>query len=301
MQDFIAFDFETANRNRHSICSVGMIVVENREIVDSIYQLIDPEEEFDSFNIAIHNIKPKDIKGKPTFDKFYQSVRDKISKKVMVAHYLAFDGYALRDNLTRYEIEPCNNQLLCTYQLSKRLIANQPSYSIDSLCHYYGIDLTNHHHALSDAQACAELMIKLVAEFELDDLDNLFNKTGINPGVISPELYRSSLINNKRSLDLRDIEISANADVDNPFYNKNIVFTGKLNVFSRKDAAQLVAKKGGKPQNGLNKDTDFIIIGDFKDVMIKGNKSAKLKKAEKMVSEGKELEIISEQDFMKML
>ena len=45
MKDFVAFDFETANRARHSICSVGMVFVENGEIVDSIYQLIDPEED----------------------------------------------------------------------------------------------------------------------------------------------------------------------------------------------------------------------------------------------------------------
>lgn len=63
----------------------------------------------------------------------------------------------------------------------------------------------------------------------------------------------------------------------------------------------MVGSKGGKPQNGINKETDYIILGDFEDVMIKGNKSSKLVKAEKMISEGKELEIISEEDFMKML
>lgn len=224
----------------------------------------------------------------------------------MVAHYLPFDGYALRDNLARYQIQPSSNQLLCTYQLSKRLLLGQSSYSLDSLCDYFRIDLTNHHHALGDARACAELMLKLVDQFDLVDFETLFEKTRIRPGVISPDNYRSSLVYNKskshgRSLDLREIEVNEYANQENPFYGKNIVFTGKLNLFSRKEAAQLVANKGGMPQNGITNETDYIILGDFQNVMIKNNKSTKLKKAEEMISQGKELEIISEEDFIKML
>lgn len=302
MKNFVAFDFETANSSRHSICSVGMVFVKDGKIVDSIYQLINPEEEFDSFNIAIHHITPDDVKDAPTFDVFYNSIKDKIESQLMVAHYLAFDGYALRDNLTKYAIQPCNNQLLCTYQLSKRLIQGKASYSLNTLCQHYGIDITNHHHALADAKACAELMLKLVDLYGLIDFDSIFHKTRIRPGILSPNKYQSSLVSKtKGRFNLSEIEISEDADAENPFYGKNIVFTGKLNFFTRKEAAQLVANKGGKPQNGINKETNYIILGNFDDVMIKGEKSSKLEKAEKLINEGKELEIISEEDFMKMI
>ncbi|MEA3320956.1 MAG: exonuclease domain-containing protein [Bacillota bacterium] len=283
MKNFIAFDFETANSSRHSICSVGMVIVKEGKIVDSIYQLINPEEEFDGFNISIHHITPHDVKNSPTFDVFYNSIRDKIDNQLMVAHYLAFDGYALRDNLTKYEIHPCSNQLLCTYQLSKRLLRGEPSYSLDTLCQYYGIELTNHHHALADAKACAELMLKLTDEHELLDFDSIFNKTRIRPGILTPNNYRSSLVSkNKGIIDLSEIDISNDADTENVFFG-------------------LIANKGGIPQNGINKETNFIILGNFEEVMIKGNKSSKLEKAEKMINEGKDLEIISEEDFIKMI
>lgn len=306
MKNFIAFDFETANRNRHSICSVGMVFVEDGRIVDSVYELINPQEHFDGWNIAIHSITPNDVKNAPTFDQFYRTIEDKIDNKLMVAHNLAFDGYALRDSLNRYRIEPRPNKLLCTYQLSKRLISGQPSYSLDSLCEYLAIELNNHHNALEDARACAELMLRLAKEFELSNFDEIYNKTNINVGEISPRGYRSSLVSPRGShggykLDLSSIEVNLDADQVNLFYGKNIVFTGKLNAFSRKDAVELVATKGGIPQNGINKDTNFIVVGDFRDVMVKGNKSTKLVKAEKMITEGKELEIISEADFLKML
>ena len=43
MQDFAAIDFETANFERCSVCSVGVVVVRGGEIVDSFYSLIQPE------------------------------------------------------------------------------------------------------------------------------------------------------------------------------------------------------------------------------------------------------------------
>jgi DNA polymerase III subunit epsilon len=198
MKNFIAFDFETANRNRHSICAVGMVIVKDGQVVDTIYQLINPEEHFDHFNIAIHHITPKDVQDAPTFDVFYQSIRDKMDHQTMVAHNLAFDGYALRDNLERYQIESCHNSLLCTYQLSKKLILGKRSYSLDSICRHYGIDLMNHHHALDDAKACADIMLKLIDEFELSDFDSLYNKTNIKAGIISPDQFRTSHVKSAR-------------------------------------------------------------------------------------------------------
>ncbi|MFE0507141.1 exonuclease domain-containing protein [Peribacillus butanolivorans] len=301
MKNFIAFDFETANSNRHSICSVGMVFVEDRKIVDSVYQLIDPEEPFDEFNIGIHGISPKDVKDAPTFDVFYETIKEKIENKLMIAHYLAFDGYALRDNLERYDVEPCFNQFLCTYQLSKKLMLGQLSYSLKTLCQHFEIDLIRHHNALDDAKACADLMLSLMDEYELVDLNSIYLKTFIRPGEISKEKYRSSLVSKGSKLDLRTVEVAADANTNNAFYGKNVVFTGKLNVFTRIEAAQLVASRGGHPQNGLNKQTNFIILGNFEDVMIKGTKSSKLEKAEKMISAGKELEILAEEDFLKML
>ena len=43
MKDFAAIDFETANYERTSVCSVGIVVVRHGEIVDSFYSLIQPE------------------------------------------------------------------------------------------------------------------------------------------------------------------------------------------------------------------------------------------------------------------
>ena len=46
MRDFAAIDFETANNERTSVCSVGVVIVRDGEIVDSFYSLIQPEPNY---------------------------------------------------------------------------------------------------------------------------------------------------------------------------------------------------------------------------------------------------------------
>lgn len=52
MKDFAAIDFETANNERTSVCSVGVIIVRNGEIVDSFYSLIQPEPNY--YNLLVY-------------------------------------------------------------------------------------------------------------------------------------------------------------------------------------------------------------------------------------------------------
>ena len=46
MNNFAAIDFETANNERSSVCSVGIVVVRDGKIVDKFYSLIKPEPEY---------------------------------------------------------------------------------------------------------------------------------------------------------------------------------------------------------------------------------------------------------------
>jgi DNA polymerase-3 subunit epsilon len=46
LRDFIAIDFETANQEPSSVCSVGVVMVRDGQIVDSFYSLIQPEPNY---------------------------------------------------------------------------------------------------------------------------------------------------------------------------------------------------------------------------------------------------------------
>jgi DNA polymerase-3 subunit epsilon len=89
---------------------------------------------------------------------------------------------------------------------------------------------------------------------------------------------------------------------DHPFFNKNVVFTGTLKSMVRKEAAQLVVNAGGRCSNSVNRETNFLVIGDLDFRKLKdGTKSNKIKKAEELIEAGYDLEILSEKDFLELL
>ena len=70
MKDFVAIDFETANYEPTSICSVGLVVVRGGEITQSMHRLVCPEPDYyiRRFSEQVHGIYPADTCGAPTFD-----------------------------------------------------------------------------------------------------------------------------------------------------------------------------------------------------------------------------------------
>lgn len=64
--NFIAMDFETANRHPESACSLALVMVRNNKIADRFYTVINPQMPFDGRNISVHQITPSDVKDAPT-------------------------------------------------------------------------------------------------------------------------------------------------------------------------------------------------------------------------------------------
>lgn len=91
-------------------------------------------------------------------------------------------------------------------------------------------------------------------------------------------------------------------DETHPLYEKNCLFTGALDRYDRKTAMQYVINVGGKCQDGIRKDTDYLILGDNSfSATIKDGKSSKLKKAENMILKGSPIQIIPETTFYQLL
>lgn len=68
MKDFAAIDFETANNERSSVCSVGIVIVRDGEIVDKFYSLIKPEQEYYNYWCSqVHGLCTADTEDAPIF------------------------------------------------------------------------------------------------------------------------------------------------------------------------------------------------------------------------------------------
>lgn len=110
-------------------------------------------------------------------------------------------------------------------------------------------------------------------------------------------------IHGGKGIDIKAIKpTEAVIDEDGFFYNRHVVFTGKLEKMLRKDAMQLVVNLGGILDNSVNKQTNYLILGDNDyNAILKGEKSSKHKKAEKLKLEGQDIEIIDERTFYDLL
>ncbi|WP_225049087.1 3'-5' exonuclease [Lacticaseibacillus kribbianus] len=164
--DFIAMDFETANRQRASACSLALVVVRNSRITDSFYTLIDPEADFEPMNVQIHHIRPSAVVGQPNFAAVWPHIQQFFTpNQLVVAHNAPFDVSVMRRSLERYGLAVPRYQVIDTAQTSRRLMPNLPDRKLDTVSAALSIPLTNHHNALADSYACARILLAQADRF----------------------------------------------------------------------------------------------------------------------------------------
>ncbi|MFO8069367.1 MAG: 3'-5' exonuclease [Alkalibacterium sp.] len=169
--NFTAIDFETANRQSHSACSVALTIVRDNKIVDEYYTLIQPETRFDRMNTQIHGIRETDVYDSPKFPDVWNDMKQFFTPdQLVVAHNMPFDKRILTGTLAHYGLDAPGFQTLCTVQSSRSLLRELPNHKLNTVAAHYGI-LLNHHHALDDSRACATILINQEKEYGKFSLD----------------------------------------------------------------------------------------------------------------------------------
>jgi DNA polymerase-3 subunit epsilon len=164
MTDFAAIDFETANGQRSSVCSVGVVIVRNGKIADRIYRLIRPEPEWYSYwNTRVHGLTSVDTENEPVFPLVWKEIAPKIVGLPLVAHNSPFDEGCLRAVHRVYQMDYPGYAFLCTCRASRRVFGKTlPNHQLHTVASCCGFDLKKHHHALADAEACAWIALKIL-------------------------------------------------------------------------------------------------------------------------------------------
>ncbi len=159
MENFAAIDFETANQDRSSICSVGIVIVNGGKITDKIYELIRPIPNFYSYwNTRVHGLSFEDTAAALEFPDVWKQIAPRIEGLPLVAHNSIFDEGCLKAVHKRFMMDYPDYTFYCTCRTSRKVLGKQiPNHQLQTVAAYYGYDLTQHHHALSDAEACAEI------------------------------------------------------------------------------------------------------------------------------------------------
>ena len=304
--DFVAIDFETANRFRWSPCAIGISIVRNSKVVEQITQLICPPNAtdadwFDDFNISIHGITWEMVKDKPKFLDVWNSLIPKIGNLPLVAHNAAFDIGVLRESLDEEGGEWPTLTYTCTL-VTSRLILDLPSYSLPFVADALKVELKKHHDAGSDAKACADILLKLCKKTSSSTIDSFLGSLNVRWGNLSEGNWRGSTVRPKLPHDLP--EPRTDADKNHFLFGKHIALTGALpSGILRSKAQERIAYFGGIPQGGVNKETSLLVVGDIDPHKLApgSEMSAKMKRAIELQAKGQKIEIISGFDFIPLL
>ncbi len=160
--NFLAIDFETANYYRHSACAVGLVKVKNNEIIKRKFFLIKPPQKQFYFSY-LHGITWDDVKNELTFEEVWPKMKSFFSGvDFVVAHNASFDKAVLKKCCEYYDLEYPDKIFLCTVQLSRRLWNIYPT-NLPTVCDHFKIPL-KHHDALSDTEACAQIMLRAIKD-----------------------------------------------------------------------------------------------------------------------------------------
>lgn len=164
MKDFAAIDFETANECRSSVCSVGVVIVRGGRIVDTFYSLIHPEPEYYQwFCQRVHGLSEEDTDDAPVFPDVWEKIAPMIENLPLVAHNSPFDEGCLKEVFKVYQMDYPDYEFYDTLSASRRHFGySLPNHQLQTVAAVCGYDLTNHHHALADAEACAAIALKIL-------------------------------------------------------------------------------------------------------------------------------------------
>lgn len=288
--NYTVIDIETTGLDTEydEIIEIGALRVRNNEIVDKFNVLIKPKYEIDDYISELTGITNEMLKNAPSIDDIMSEFLDFIGNDILVGHNVNFDINFLYDNSINILNKAICNDYIDIMRIARSLLKELKHHRLLDLVNYYKIEVQGIHRALLDCnltkQLLDKLQINIVEKFESIEnyIKNYKNRINFKASDVKTE--------------------NTQFDTENPFYNKVCVFTGTLEKMVRKDAMQIVVDLGGLCSDNVNKDTNYLILGnnDYCS-LIKDGKSNKQKKAESLKLKNYDIEIISENTFYDMI
>ncbi len=285
LNNYVVIDIETTGLDPKydEIIELGAQKYINNILVGEYYQLVKPvdDESVDEFITDLTGITNDMLKDAPSLEDVLSDFVDFLGDFTLIAHNANFDINFLYDSYLRlYELH-FNKHFVDTLRLSRLTLKDFKSHKLSRLAKELSLGCNPNHRVSSDCEATHLLYQYIKKYIDSNDID--FN----------------SLLPKSFTLNANEIHATRTEfDTTHPIYGKNFVFTGILEKMVRRDAMQMIVDLGGISQNGVNKDTNYLVLGNNDYcASIKDGKSSKHKKAEKCQLNGQDIQIISENVF----
>ena len=159
-QEYVVVDVETTGGRgeRHRVTEIGAVKLRDGEIVGRFSTLLNPQRSIPPGITRLTGITPAMVEDAPYFSDIADEFEAFMQGAIFVAHNVEFDyGFIAREfaRLGRRFRYP----KLCTCASMRKLCPGHRSYSLAALAEAYDIPLRNHHRAMCDAEAAAQLLL----------------------------------------------------------------------------------------------------------------------------------------------
>lgn len=160
---YVVFDIETTGLSaiNDMITEIGAVKIVDGEIIDTYSQLINPERPIPELITNITGITDDMVRDKPTISEAIIKFIDFMGDNVLVAHNASFDTGFIREKMKLVNME-LKNPILDTLELSRAMFPSLKSHKLNIVAKHLGVNLVNHHRAVDDATATAEIFIKMI-------------------------------------------------------------------------------------------------------------------------------------------
>lgn len=284
--DYTVIDIETTGLDPRvdSIIELAAIRYRGDAEVSRFQSLVNPGFKIDSFITDLTGITNEMLVDAPETQSILPDFLDFVGQDIIIGHNVNFDINFIYDWALFIGKSAFSNNFVDTMRISRRIYKDMDNHKLQTLVSYLGVGQSVEHRALSDCVStnlCFSKMKHYVQENNI------------------------SLVADWEKFNQLSKIIKAETDVfneDSPIFGMVFAFTGKLERMTRKEAMQAVVNSGGHCCDGVIAETNYLVLGnnDYCKA-IKGGKSSKQKKAEKMRLSGKNILIISEDTFYDML
>lgn len=182
---YAILDIETTGGqyNEEGITEIAIYKFDGHEVIDQFISLINPEKPIQPFVVKLTGINNAMLRSAPKFYEVAKRIIEITEGCILVAHNASFDYRILRTEFNRLGYD-FKMPTLCTVELSKKLILEQPSYSLGKLVRSLGIPMADRHRASGDALATVQLFKLLLAKDTEKEIVKSFVKTEIKPGML---------------------------------------------------------------------------------------------------------------------
>jgi DNA polymerase III epsilon subunit family exonuclease len=162
---FVVVDVETTGLSpgRAALCEIGAVRVDGLEMAGTFETLVAPGRPLPRAIASLTGLEDGDLSGAPKPEVAVRRLLKFSGERVFVGHNARFDLSFLDREVERLAGRKHGGPVVDTASLARRLLAGRaPRVGLASLAHFFGTSVQPCHRALPDAQATAEVLVRLI-------------------------------------------------------------------------------------------------------------------------------------------